>query len=207
MKPAQERNNQDEDWCFIPYNINSDERGKTFKQYIEDAHLDYNKLRDIQYLKENLSAIKNCYDNLPDGINGNSMMVYSGPQTNGHIIRYHSFDSCNRGCIVRNRYPKFMNRAACLFTGDISLNETNLNNIAHPYKDFIGTIQVPHHGSVLSFNQSHFIQGPVFAPMSFGRDNTFGHPSAKVLDSLLRLYCVPIHIIDDMGSMYVQVIE
>lgn len=196
----------DDNWCFIPYNFDFSSRVTAFKSNVSNKGLDYDSLDDLTYIKGHLDDIKKCYEGLPGGTNGNSMLVYSGPISEGHELGRHYLRNCwcNPHFFIVH-HPRM--KPACIYTGDVNLNDVDLNKLLPPrYEQFVGTIQVPHHGSMLSFNNTNFYNRPIIAPISYGNSNTFGHPSAKVLDSLLRSRHIPVSITNDLGSLYIQTI-
>ena len=87
--------------------------------------------------------------------------------------------------------------AACLYLGDTDLNQQvkgntdvidSLSSHLADVSRHIGTIQVPHHGSIKNFNYKILTKWNIpkqyFA--SFGEKNQHGHPSSKVLEYIMR---------------------
>jgi len=69
----------------------------------------------------------------------------------------------------------------------------------------IGTLQIPHHGSIENFNPQILSRlKPEFTIVSYGRNNQYGHPSDKVLSDILSLHIPLYHIDDDIKSIVVQ---
>ena len=92
-------------------------------------------------------------------------------------------------------YKAYSIQSGCLFLGDTDLNQTRGNGIGIltdldtylcRYKDNVGTIQIPHHGSMPNFNTAIFSTFPkseIFYA-SFGTRNTYGHPSTQVINDI-----------------------
>ena len=49
----------------------------------------------------------------------------------------------------------------------------------------MGTIQIPHHGDLTSFNKSILDDKHYLCPISVGEYNSYGHPSSKVIADIL----------------------
>lgn len=202
-------NSNSDNWCFIPFNFESSSRISLFKKEITTKELDYDKLSDLEYFRNHLKKIKECYERTPGGTNGNSLVLYSGPSKEGWILRHHYYYGKQ---LFWGPWPYGIERhlrdkVACVYTGDVNLHDVNLNSIfPSPYADFIGTVQVPHHGSQLSFDSQNFINKHTIAPISFGNNNNFGHPSTRVIHLLLKCSSIPVPVTNDMSSIYIQVI-
>ena len=144
------------------------------------------------------------------GINQNSMFVYSGPEkeTSNEIYQVY------QRRIIDEFYSKLMcynlmfpKRPACLYTGDGDLNVVDVQSVYKDYWHFIGTIQIPHHGSYSSFNENILFNRPFFCPISVGKNNSYGHPSQKVISRLLQYESYPILVTEDVDSTFVEIIR
>lgn len=105
----------------------------------------------------------------------------------------------------------FNTNNSCLYMGDINLNE-NKNIVKEiksrllPLWDSIGTIQIPHHGSVHNFSDEILSQDIKCAIISFGTTNTFGHPSGAVIGNILRKNTTPYFVTENIETMVIQTI-
>lgn len=175
------------EWIYIPVNLPiENEKIKNLKKELEDHGL------TVELLKEALTdtilhKFKNCYKKVFGDLNPYSLIVYSGPvkdlnSTNGKSnIDY---------------------MPGCLYTGDANLNrknfmETMQKKIGDAYLNNIGLIQVPHHGSLHSYNAKVLYkirEKCNYFFLSHGERNTFGHPAPLIIeDMILRnkiLMCV-----------------
>ena len=71
--------------------------------------------------------------------------------------------------------------------------------------DHIGTMQLPHHGSVESFDVDTYpVDRQYIFPVSFGTYNTYGHPSGKVLAYLMMCDCCIQMVTEMANSRYMQ---
>lgn len=208
------------DWVFVPYNHLNKERGKDFRAKLREVGINTEQLEeDPEYFldKDRCQKIKGCYKKIDGGINQNSMFLYSGPSEGEGVSMYfwgggirwdHNYHwSCfyDHHCYSRRR-------VACLYTGDGDLGDGDLNkvNARAVYKDyweFIGTIQIPHHGSLPSFKGDILEAKYLLCPISVGKNNSYGHPSQSVISQILFYRCCPILVTEDVCSTFVEVIE
>lgn len=200
----------DFDWVFIPFNYKQKERIEEFKSVIAEINKERNKdgkknlslaeMKNIDYIKENKKDLIKAYGKVKGDLNGNSMVLYSGPQ------KYNRNNCYLTPYILRNAYclsphclvPRRL-RSGCLYTGDINLNEDNIVNDINEKLDkvsqFIGTLQIPHHGSWYNFNESILkINELSYVIFSFGTKNRYGHPAFLVLESIVRNRVLPYFV-------------
>lgn len=165
-------------WVYIPINNRYSEHHSKFKKILMEVTGidDSSKLSDAILnnqlsITDIISKIKRLYkeEKILSEVNSNSLLVYSGP-TN----------------IIENKIRLY----GCLYTGDsIFLNNNNLlnylNRALHSYKQNIGLIQVPHHGSKHNFSSKIFSINPDCRQffISYGIRNIYGHPSISVINS------------------------
>lgn len=204
---------KESDWVFIPHNYEYKNRSKAFVEKIQDPVVDLQKLKkDPEYaiLESVINELKKIYKRMKGGINQNSMFVYSGPEkeTSNEIYQVY------QRRIIDEFYSKLMcynlmfpKRPACLYTGDGDLNVVDVQSVYKDYWHFIGTIQIPHHGSYSSFNENILFNRPFFCPISVGNTNPYGHPSQRVIGEILSNRCFPILITEDADSTFIEIIE
>ena len=192
-------------WVFIPYNFESasrkaglvndleallkdadicnelDDLGRT----ISNPSLFFDALKDSLFVKQViekrgaiLKGLKKVYDSIGGTINENSLQLYSGPAVINQKLSEEDHD-------------ERMYRVACLYTGDCQFDLATWRDIKYSKVwGNVGTIQLPHHGSIKSFD---IAQNPIDRYYTFvvscGNDNTFGHPSMRLLEYLLFSGC------------------
>lgn len=194
-----------EDWVFIPFNHKYEERRKLLEEILAEAGLNINQFNNpntaLRNLidKENREILKKIYDNLDGNINENSMFLYSGPSNEEHSNWLRSdyrerFNSC---------YHHYL--PACIYCGDGDLNKVDILHEIGVLENNVGTFQIPHHGSIKSFNKDK-IKGNCICPISVGNNN-YGHPSSRVIADILGEDSVPIIVSDDKFSSYIQIIR
>ena len=204
---------KESDWVFIPHNYEYKIRSKEFVEKIQDSVVDLQKLKkDPEYAtqKKIIDKLKRIYKDFDKEINLNSMFLYSGPEkeTGNEIYQVY------QRRIIDEFYSKLMcynlmfpKRPACLYTGDGDLNVVDVQSVYKDYWHFIGTIQIPHHGSYSSFNENILFNRPFFCPISVGKNNSYGHPSQKVISRLLQYESYPILVTEDVDSTFVEIIR
>lgn len=195
------------DWAFIPFNFRETNRGTKALSNLKDKcpeifHKDSNDIR-YDYLYKNwvdlLGDIKESFKNVRGDMNTNSMVLYSGPLSKNKISHYKRNIFCCDNTILYNInclkciLEKSNNisqhyKIGCLYTGDYNAKGKykfkDIMNRFEPYKEFIGTIQIPHHGSKYNYNK-HLIDDDC-AVISCGLNNKYRHPHKEVLDDLLE---------------------
>lgn len=206
------------DWIFIPYNYENKARSKMLIDELAKEGISIQDLENVDFLTKNSKKIKGIYEKIDGNINENSMIVYSGPLQDNH--HYHFVDAYYN-CLwdwhyLYHRYHHYVDiydlchKPACVYSGDADFNKVQIHNIFQRYWKNVGTIQVPHHGSKNSFNFSfgfHTQQESFICPVSFGTNNTYGHPSGKVLGELLQCGNIPITVTEKMDSTFIEIIR
>lgn len=200
------------DWVFVPYNHLNEKRGEDFRTKLQEVDIDVKELKDPEYVldKDRCQKIKGCYKKIDGGINQNSMFLYSGPSVGkgvgmyfgmGGISWYHNYH-----CSYLYDHYFDSDRVACLYTGDGDLNKVDARAVYGKYWEFIGTIQIPHHGSLSSFKGDILEEEYLLCPISVGKNNSYGHPSQSVISQILFHRCCPILVTEDVCSTFVEVI-
>lgn len=200
-------------WAFIPFNHKYEERNKEFIDKLQEQNIDICKLKtDPTYILSTKvkKTIKDIYKKISGNINENSMFLYSGPSYKNlgvHLGRKKYYcEGFFRCCFDYLSHPCHSHRVACLYTGDGDLNKVDVRTIYRTYWDLIGTIQIPHHGSLPSFDVN-VLDGDFFlCPISVGKNNSYGHPSQRVIGEILSNRCFPILITEDADSTFVEII-
>lgn len=205
------------EWIYIPYNYDYISRNHDLETKLTNTGFDIYKMKnDTNYIL-NMSItkqkeLKKIYDSLAGKINQNSMVVYSGT-TNSfkHKFEVHSLFH-DPYCIDDYFCHKFWRKnfyedsAGCIYTGDTNLNAVKIKIIFNKYWNSIGLIQVPHHGDIKSFN-TDVLDTPKLCPISVGKNNSYGHPSDKVIIDIISHDSCPIFVTEDKNSIFIQIIE
>lgn len=213
------------DWVLIPYNVKShDRQAELIAEFDKLLHDDkllmklgdcrivlpekgddlYELLKDSDYVKDVIAAkelknaIKLAYEKVTGGVNANSLLLYSGPVNIS--LDYRMVTGCHRWCdCFETRRP------GCLYTGDSNCDLPEWEARYSKIWDNIGTIQLPHHGSLDSFDiVDNPIDKPYVFPASCGSTNSYGHPSGKVLAYLMTRECAPKIVTENGSTVYMQ---
>ena len=208
-------------WIFIPYNNNYTNNHNDLIKELKSEGFDTTKLttepnytldkiiKDVSLSKsKGGKKFKEIYDRLNGKVNQNSMFLYSGPIQNN---KYH------KHCFVGNMHKHFyhhlychcgnFDKVGCIYTGDGDLNLVDIKTVYKTYWKNVGTIQIPHHGDLKSFNKKALEDKYYCCPISVGKNNSYGHPSNKVIAEILSKRSCPILITEELDSMYIEIIE
>jgi len=191
------------DWLFIPFNYKHDERKKQFEDALKIYGLTLADIDTISKIKKNKDDVVNAYKSVDGDLNKNSMILYSGMKSDDYV---HCFNHFHHFYFHRHFHLDL--QSGCLYMGDIDLNEPNIvsdiNAKLRQLLPFIGTLQVPHHGSVHNFTTT-ILQPNIFcAIFSFGTNNTYGHPSDRVISDVIANNIYPHFVTEDQTSIITQ---
>ncbi|WP_418408035.1 MBL fold metallo-hydrolase [Alistipes sp.] len=197
-------------WIYIPFNYKEDGRIKEFKAALEAEGIKIEDWDDSLFGDaEKVEKIKKAYKRLSGGLNGNSLMLYSGTLTPNKSSR-----SIGR-FIYSGPYPFWTrsyvdNLCGCLYLGDANLNDPDMfKTIAHtlyPYTPTIGLIQIPHHGSIDNYNKGilDVNKDNQRYMLSYGTNNKHGHPAQYVTSDILSAGKYLALVNEDSRSIFVQ---
>ena len=206
------------DWAFIPFNY---EEGKNMI-YLKQALNAYANLKGFKYkelpnniTKESIKDIKRIYLNVLKGtkhFNTNSMTLYSGDILGKSYQKYvgQKYMRCYcKGCYNCGD----LKMSGCLYTGDYDMSDDNkfftliksyenrLNKglLNKSIEDFVGCIQIPHHGSKNNYNANISVYNTYYV-ISAGARNMYGHPHSFVIKSLLLNDTNPLVVTEEADS-------
>ena len=200
-------------WEYVPFNFREDNRkqqfideldnnlrliGKSIAQIGIDNILKQWADSDIQ------KAIIDAYKNVKGSLNTNSMVLFSGIRDNNihqwNINLYHRFCYCRHKCI--DFYEYYLRKNGCLYTGDYEAKGKckwlELKNAYSKYWDYIGCVQIPHHGSYRNYNKEFALLDSYFV-ISAGYNSKY-HPSGSVLKDLLLKDKYPLIVTEQHNS-------
>lgn len=190
-------------WLFIPFNYKFKDKCISFKAELGKVGLTLDQIDTIEKIQVNLAKIKRAYKNVDYNLNEHSLVLYSGKLVTNNLScienyhHYHHFPFC-----FRNR------ESGCLYLGDINLNQPNvvvdIKNKLRVLLPHIGTIQVPHHGSIENFNESILTPNLSCAVFSYGTTNSYGHPSDRVIGEIVSNYICAHFVTEQQQSIIIQ---
>lgn len=212
-------------WIFIPYNHKYTERNTGLIETLKDNGFKDEQIKclktDLKYTLDKITTdlniskakggkiFREIYDSLDGKINENSMLLFSG--TEDLLIRdsypynyskryFGDYDEWMR----RVRRKDYMYKVSCIYTGDTNLNVVKIKHIFKYYWNTVGTIQIPHHGDLSSFDKGILSDKYYMCPISVGEKNSYGHPSSKVIADILGHRSCPILITENLTSVFIE---
>lgn len=202
-------------WFFIPFNFEYTERRQNLLESLKLEGYDVTTLAasndeaiDLIINQVDRKRLKNIYNKLEGGINQNSMVLYSGPKYSQ--IKYDLLvpdSTCRRFGYFPWFYREMHDRPACIYTGDADLNKTKPKQVFSSLWGYVGTIQIPHHGDLKSFDPSVLDDKYYFCPITYGSKNSYGHPSSRLLAHIVGGKSFPALVTEDLSSGFIQAIE
>lgn len=211
-------------WRYIPCNVNLKCRGEAFraalvkkfgKRFDPKTLDDFPKLMKLRGCgkRRAFQKLKEVYESIEGNVNENSMTVYSGPvnaEVDAKMDRSRLMWDCGRGKCPPPRELRCQIHAdggfeehleigpACVYTGDVDLKQAKVREWYGGYWNRVGTIQVPHHGSRLSFAPSAFSDSRYCCPVSCSDRCYYGHPHACVTNRLTAVGSTPVRVTESM---------
>lgn len=212
------------DWIFIPYNYQYNTRSSQLEKLLLKHGFDIDRLKtDTNYTLDEIvkdvgiskakggKIFREIYNILDGKINQNSMLLYSGLNS----VR----KSCEQEVFLfdyPHRYYKIFHhirwhrmmreehRVSCIYTGDTDLNIVKIKSIFRNFWKSVGTIQIPHHGDLKSFDKSILDDKYYWCPISVGEKNSYGHPSPKVIANIISQDSCPILVTEHLSSCFIE---
>jgi hypothetical protein len=135
------------EWFFIPFNHDNKDRMQEFEEALKLQSLTLSDIDSPDKIKKHRTEIKKAYEAINKDMNVHSMILFSGSNEEDYIKRMN-----NNCCFCCQKKL----RSSCLYTGDID-KPKDIFEIEEKLKKAnfrIGTIQIPHHGSILNFDKS-----------------------------------------------------
>ncbi len=191
-------------WYFIPFNYKDDIKKKQFLESLKKDNLSFSDLDTLEKVVTHKVKLRKIYNSIDRDLNVNSLILFSGKgsklETNCYTEKHHLFS------------PHFFNKidSGCIYFGDINLNQKDIVEDIEcklvKVLPYVGIIQVPHHGSVLSFDKSVLakFKNIKCAVFSFGTTNTYGHPSESVISEILSNSIFPYLVTEERDSTLIQ---
>jgi len=210
------------EWIYIPFNDEHQKRRERLETLLSSKY-DVDRLKNdtsysIEKTVENRKSIRNIYNQLSGGINQNSMLVYSGMKDtqyykckqevfhyNGlykHFRLYNIFEDKK----FYDTLSRYKHRVSCIYTGDTDLNVVKIKSIFQQYWNSVGTIQIPHHGDIKSFEKNVLDDKYYWCPISVGK-NTYGHPSYNLISEIMTQESFPILVTEELTSGFIEHIQ
>lgn len=206
-------------WIYMPFNIRNDEeankvrmRYTTFSGKEPSPQNVAELIADIagnRVGKKDLSEIRDMYKGIRDGLNANSMTLYSGSD-NSSLTQSIDLDSSINDFFCLKHGVSHSTAAGCLYTGDYIASEERcywkqLKMAYGRHWGNIGCVQIPHHGSNGNFNDE-FLTMSAYNVISAGFGNMYRHPSNSVLAKYRARHKFPFVVTQSQASGFGTVI-
>lgn len=208
------------EWVFIPFNYEYKDRNTELEDLLSKNGFNVNKLKtDSKYtinaVISERKKLKDIYSKVNGNINQNSMLLYSGinylhENCEQKVFRFdytHSYFECDDEFYNHIRWHKMRierHRVSCIYTGDTNLNIVKIKFIFKNFWKSVGTIQIPHHGDIKSFDKSILDDKYYWCPISVGETNTYGHPSCTLVSKILNQESCPILVTENLSSGFIE---
>ena len=204
-------------WIYMPFNIRNDEEVNKvrlrFTKFSGKEPSPQNVAELIADIERNrvgkkaLSEIRDMYKGIRDGLNANSMTLYSGSDDQNLT---QSIDLCISEVSRLKHGASHSTAAGCLYTGDFIASEDrcywkHLKAVYGRHWKSIGCIQIPHHGSNGNFNDE-FLTMPAYNVITAGFGNMYHHPSNAVLAKYRVRHKFPFVVTQSQASGFSTVI-
>ncbi len=201
-------------WRFIPFSYKADERMKKFEDELLKRGWPIMEIgkRCLSGDYKALKDMKEVYKDVCGGLNESSMILYSGKEKEDIIYTdapsfLHYFPKMEKQ-ISLEVLIWGGSQSGCLYMGDINLNRdsivADIKGKLGQHLNFVGTLQVPHHGSEHNFSADILLPSMCYAVFSYGKNNSYKHPSVEVLRQVVAKYIFPLLVIEDSSSQVTQ---
>lgn len=205
------------DWAFIPFNYVENNQlehlKKALKKYANYKGVEYEDLPN-KITQKSIKEIRNIYLAVlrsTEHFNTNSMTLYSG-DTYGERYQYYYNQRCI-GLYCKRLCCVDFKKSGCLYTGDYDMSDDNkFSTLIKSYEnrlnkgflnknieDFVGCIQIPHHGSKNNYNTNMSMYNSYYV-ISAGTKNMYGHPHSFVIKNLLLNDINPFIVTEEADS-------
>lgn len=202
-------------WEYIPFNFRGSKRKKQFFDTLDNnlkmIGLSLHTISINDFLKQWAdpairNAIITAYQKVKGNLNTNSMVLFSGIR-DSNIFQWqlNPYDHCDRYCFHKciKYFGCNYKKNGCLYTGDYEARGkqkwNELKQAYSKYWDYIGCVQIPHHGSYKNYSQEFSLFDAYFV-ISAGYQNKYGHPNGSVIKNLLLNNKYPLIVTEQHNS-------
>lgn len=202
-------------WEYVPFNLRFRDRANQLIDALNRCLPEDTRIEDIIDLwghKSIRTAVKKAYSEVDGSLNTNSMTLFSGIQkpdiNQTFILPFNQFR-----CPIKDYYFdrcifEVIKPNGCLYTGDYNA-KSNWEELYEAYKtywNYIGCVQVPHHGSYRNYN-SRFSSLNSFFVISAGKNNKYRLPSGLVIKDLISERKYPFIVTEDKNKEVIMMIH
>ncbi|MBK0004418.1 MBL fold metallo-hydrolase [Erwinia sp. S38] len=189
-------------WIFIPINYDNSNRSSIFKRFLKNHNIEFNFPEDFITAwnsKKTKREIKQAFDKLPKNQNENSMVVYSGPNSDEKYRQYMQL-SLPFHFHFQHFMPLLSIDAGCIYFGDYETHDdawTETDRILNKYYSLTGVIQIPHHGSSENYRDEINMKRFLYSVISYGTTNKHGHPGSFTTASITKNHGILLEVTEN----------
>ncbi len=198
-------------WIYLPFNFRNESRHRRLLQKLMQNNLTMESIdnfKDIWRDEVQRQQLIEVFKGIPGDMNTNSMTVYSGPDKRRifrKVVRC-TYRYCYYSSSLPRPFHHMSYKVGCLYFGDYDASGNQkwekLYSAYQNYWDYIGIVQVPHHGSYYNYNDSINIRSGMINIISAGRQNNYGHPHGSTLRKILLKGGLPFIVSEDKISKF-----
>jgi beta-lactamase superfamily II metal-dependent hydrolase len=166
-------------WIYVPFNFRAEKRRLALQRALDSEfgpQWPVDGLTDSMKTKAGRDKVRKAYRKVSRDLNINSMTLFSGILDTNYL---------QAGGEAGSPVLRAPTAAGCLYTGDYKAKgPQRWGNMMRAYarqKNFMGCIQIPHHGARGDFNDE-ITNFHSFFVVSAGLGNSYCHPHPAVVD-------------------------
>ena len=200
------------EWEYVPFNFRGKEKQQDFYGKLtlclnevgipfskDEINLIFQEWTNDDIRKATIKA----YKQVKGSLNSNSMVLFSGIKNKRIVQRKIDLYCRCRFCDCFEHFNRCMKANGCLYTGDYEAKGkhkwNDLKNAYDKYWDYIGCVQIPHHGSHKNYNPEFASLNSYFV-ISAGCRNNYRHPSGLVIKDLILKNKYPLIVTEQHDS-------
>lgn len=190
-------------WIFIPINYDNSNRSSIFKRFLKHHNIEFNSSTDFitaWNAKKIRKEIKQAFEKLPKNQNENSMVVYSGPNSEHKYIQLMQLSLALH---FPPFIPFFSTDAGCIYFGDYEVHDDAwrvTDRILKKYYSLTGVIQIPHHGSSENYRDEINMKKFLYSVISYGTTNKHSHPGSFTTASITKNHGILLGVTENPST-------
>lgn len=189
-------------WIYVPFNFRYTRRSVALTAKFTAEGIPLGVTDFVNFYLENQDKVRDAYRSIPGDMNTNSLVLYSGVKEQPEVASFNYFINSRPFC-----HSRYNPDVGCLYMGDYNAKGVtkmdNLESEFSRYYEYIGTIQIPHHGSRHNYNpRLHFKN--LICVISAGMHNSYRHPHGSTLKQIVQNDGIPVIVTESPSSRLVQ---
>ncbi len=191
----------DSKWMYIPFNFRFKTRSSQLKKRFIHKKIPLNIDDFLAFYKTNKKVVIDAYESITGDMNTNSLVLYSGINKQPIFSLGYPILNCFPFCYGHQE------NVACLYMGDYNAKgATKMKELEKAFSkiQYLGTIQIPHHGSRHNYNPLLNLKKNLISVISAGIDNTYKHPHCSTLKQIVLHSGIPIIVTEKSSTKFIQ---